>query len=321
MRQTAAPGTLPEILEQKDGFIQRHVGPTEKEVASMLKALNCSSLEELIEQTIPEHIRCEIKDLGAPAVRSETEVLDILELILKHNNKSKNFIGKGYYGTITPYVIQRSLLENPLWYTSYTPYQAEISQGRLESLVNFQTLVTEITGMEIANASLLDEGTAAAEALGMLLRLSGRKAKNLFFISNSVHKQTTEVVRTRAKYMGVQVVVGDTDSFDFSKGNLLGALVQYPDTFGSLRDYSSVSKELHDNNAYLVVAADPLNLMVSKPPSEFGADVVVGSMQRFGVPMYSGGPAAAYFATSLKNLRKTPGRIIGISKDDADQPA
>merc|ERR1719453_1045295 len=222
----------------------------------------------------------------------------MLKDILSKNVVSKNFIGQGYYGTITPGVIHRSLFENPAWYTAYTPYQAEIAQGRMESLVNFQTLVCELTGMEAANASLLDEGTAAAEAMAMIARTVNAKKKNLFFISEQCHPQTIEVVVTRAEFYGIKTVVGDHKNFDFSKENLSGALVQYPDTQGTFEDYGGIAKTIHGHGGQLVVAADPLSLCIARPPADFGADIAVGSMQRFGVPMLFGGPSAAYFACS-----------------------
>jgi len=260
-------------------------------------------------------------DLPFGAEMGEAEILGLLKTTMAKNVIAKSFIGMGYHGTKVPNVVLRNLLENPGWYTAYTPYQAEIAQGRLESLVNFQTLVCELTGMEVANASLLDEATAAAEAMSMVARAMNSKT-NQFFVCEQVHPQTLEVVQVRAEYFGFDVIVGDHAATDFSAmPRLFGALVQYPDTTGVLRDYSGMSAQLHKNKAYLIVAADPLNLVLSKPPIEFGADVVVGTMQKFGVPQWFGGPHAAYMATSVKQVRRMLGRIIGETLDRLGNPA
>jgi len=288
----------------------------------MCRIIGVRDLDDLIEQTIPAAVRRDLP-LDLPDGKlGEAGSLALIKSILAENVIAKNFIGMGYHGTIVPGTISRNLLENPGWYTAYTPYQAEISQGRLESLVNFQTLVCELTGMEVANASLLDEGSAAAEAMAMIARTVNSKVKNQFFVSEHVHPQSIEVMQTRAHYFGMELIIGDHRTTDFvNMPKLCGALVQYPDTSGKLNDFSGVASALHKNGAHLVVAADPLALVLTKPPSEFGADVVVGSMQRFGVPMWFGGPSAAYLATSKKQVRRMPGRIIGESVDRLGNPA
>eukprot|EP00923_Selenidium_pygospionis_P051944 GHVN01089957.1.p1 GENE.GHVN01089957.1~~GHVN01089957.1.p1 ORF type:complete len:925 (-),score=112.63 GHVN01089957.1:2985-5726(-) len=249
--------------------------------------------------------------------QSEASCLELLRKISRKNKKFKNYIGMGYHGTILPEVIQRNLLENPTWYTSYTPYQAEISQGRLESQLNFQTMMMELTGMELANASLLDEATAAAEAMTMIYRATDKEHRKLFFVSDKTHPQTIDVMRGRSLSLGVRLVVGDHRQVDFQRlsKQACGALVQYPDTYGFIDDFEKIASDLHENGAQLAVAADPLALAVIRPPREWGADVCIGTTQRFGVPMGFGGPAAAYLATTMSNMRKMPGRIIGVSKD------
>jgi len=288
----------------------------------MCKVIGVKDLAELMELTIPASVRRE-QPMELPDGRlGESGSLALLKEMLSKNVIAKNYIGMGYHGSHVPGPILRNLLENPGWYTAYTPYQAEISQGRLESLVNYQTLVCELTGMEVANASLLDEGTAAAEAMAMIARAVNSKAKNQFFISDSVHPQSIDCIRTRAEYFGMELVIGDHTTTDFaSMDKLCGALVQYPDTRGRFFSFDGIADALHKNGAYFVVAADPLSLVVAKPPSEFGADVVVGSMQRFGVPMWFGGPSAAYLATSKKQVRRMPGRLIGESLDRLGNPA
>mmetsp|Transcript_453 Transcript_453/g.1129 ORF Transcript_453/g.1129 Transcript_453/m.1129 type:complete len:1022 (+) Transcript_453:59-3124(+) len=310
-----------DLLQPTDTFINRHLGPSPAAVEEMCRIIGVKDLDELIQQTIPAEVRRDVPlDLPDGKI-GEAGALQLIKSILAKNVIAKNFIGMGYNGTIVPGTIGRNLLENPGWYTAYTPYQAEISQGRLESLVNYQTLVCELTGMEVANASLLDEGTAAAEAMAMIARTVS-KNKTQFFVSQDVHQQSIDVMRTRAHYFGMELVVGDHRTTDFaSMTKLCGALVQYPDTNGLLEDFSGLSGALHKNGAHLVVAADPLSLIIAKPPSEFGADVVVGSMQRFGVPMWFGGPSAAYLATSKKQVRRMPGRIIGESMDRLGNPA
>mmetsp|Transcript_34886 Transcript_34886/g.76138 ORF Transcript_34886/g.76138 Transcript_34886/m.76138 type:complete len:1017 (-) Transcript_34886:130-3180(-) len=314
---SAADPKLKELLQPVDSFAPRHLGPSKAELADMCKTIGVKDLAELIEQTIPATVRRDLPlDLPDGLNLGEAGSLELLKSILSKNVIAKNYIGMGYHGSLVPSVVARNLLENPGWYTAYTPYQAEISQGRLESIFNFQTLVCELTGMEVANASLLDEGTAAAEAMAMIARTVNSKTKNQFFVSKDVHPQSIDVLKLRAKYFGMELIIGDHKSTDFTAmPKLCGALVQYPDTNGVLQDYSGMADTLHKNGAHLVVSADPLALVAVKPPSEFGADIVVGSMQRFGVPMWFGGPSAAYMATSKKQVRRMPGRLIGESID------
>ena len=283
----------------------------------MLALLGRKNLDELIDAAVPKKIRAQ-KKLNLPAARSEFEALAELRRIASENKVFRSFIGQGYYDTITPPVIQRSVLENPGWYTQYTPYQAEISQGRLEALLNFQTMVTDLTALDIANASMLDEATAAAEAMTMSLRL--RDGRNTFFVSEACHPQTIEVVRARAEALNIEVVIGNHESFAFSE-KVFGALVQYPDTFGAIHDFSGFAEKAHAAGAMLTVATDLLALTLIKPPGEFGADIAVGSAQRFGVPLGYGGPHAAFFATRDEFKRQMPGRIVGVSKDSRGKPA
>jgi glycine dehydrogenase len=283
----------------------------------MLKSTGASSLDELIDQTIPPAIRMD-KPLDLPEGMNEYEFLKHLEKIASKNHIFKSYIGLGYYNTILPGVILRNVLENPGWYTSYTPYQAEISQGRLEALLNFQTMVSDLTAMPIANASLLDEGTAAAEAMIMLYNARPRKqakqGANLFFVSKGLFPQTIEVLKTRANPLGIELVFGNHNDFEFND-TVFGAIVQYPDKWGEVHNYGSFVQKAHENETAVAVTADILSLALLTPPGEWGADVVVGSTQRFGIPMGFGGPHAAYFATTEKYKRNIPGRIIGISKD------
>eukprot|EP00918_Siedleckia_nematoides_P038213 GHVU01083029.1.p1 GENE.GHVU01083029.1~~GHVU01083029.1.p1 ORF type:complete len:497 (+),score=96.45 GHVU01083029.1:322-1812(+) len=305
--------------DMRDSFLHRHIGPNDADTKRMLEVVGVKTIEELVDQAVPKDIR---KEEHLPLnfdPRNERYVAAIFRKMIKQNKVGKSFIGAGYYNTVLPHVIRRCLVENPSWYTAYTPYQAEISQGRLEGLMNYQTMITELTGMEIANASLLDEGTAAAEAMFMIARISGsggEPAKKSFFVSEGVHPQTIEVLRTRAAPVGIEVLVGDHKAVDFSKKtNISGVLVQYPDTYGRLYDYTSLAEQLHAAGGELAVSADLLALTVCKPPSEMKADIVVGTTQRFGQPMGFGGPHAAYLATSAKNKRRLPGRIIGESID------
>lgn len=309
------------ILAPLDLFVDRHLGPSPADVQEMCKVTGVKDVDTLMSETIPDSVRRTTALNFHEESMSEALALKHLKEVVSKNVVGTNFIGQGYYGTLTPGVIHRSLFENPAWYTAYTPYQAEIAQGRMESLVNFQTLVCEITGMEAANASLLDEGTAAAEAMAMIARTVNAKKKNMFFVSDQCHPQTIDCIQTRAEFYGINVIVGDHKNFDFSKEQLSGALVQYPDTQGTFHDYSDVAKAVHGHGAQLVVAADPLGLMIAKPPAEFGADIVVGNMQRFGVPMLFGGPSAAYFACSKKQVRRMPGRLIGKTIDSAGEMA
>ena len=285
----------------------------------MLALLGHKNLDELIDAAVPKKIRLP-KNLKLPAARSEHDALAELKRIASENKVFRSFIGQGYYNTITPPVIQRNVLENPGWYTQYTPYQAEISQGRLEALLNFQTMVTDLTALDIANASMLDEATAAAEAMMMSHRFKGSDTRNIFFVSESCHPQNIEVVRTRSTALGIEVVVGNPEHFSFSE-KVFGALVQNPDTFGTIHDYSGFAEKAHAAGAMVTVATDLLALTLIKPPGEFGADIAVGSAQRFGVPLGYGGPHAAFFATKDEFKRQMPGRIVGVSKDSRGKPA
>jgi len=306
-------------LSHTDRFEARHNGPDDADVARMLDRLGCSSVTELIDQTVPESIRLG-RSLNLPAAVSEHDLLHRARELAGTNELYRSFIGMGYHDTITPPVIQRNVLENPNWYTQYTPYQAEISQGRLEALLTFQTMVIDLTGLEIANSSLLDEATAAAEAMMMLNRVTTRRTSNVFFVSEDCHPQTIAVVRARAEPIGVEIAIGDHRTYEFGN-DVFGALVQYPATDGAVYDYSGFCESAHAAGAYVVAAADLLSLTLLVPPGEFGADVAVGSTQRFGVPLGYGGPHAAYFATREAFKRQVPGRIIGVTIDAAGDPA
>jgi glycine dehydrogenase len=300
-----------------DSFVHRHIGPSADETAKMLGELGFADLDSFIAKVVPPPIRLK-GDLRLPEGRSEPAMLAELRAIAGQNQLFRSFIGMGYSDCVTPPVIQRNVLENPGWYTQYTPYQAEISQGRLEALFNFQTLAAELTGLPIANASLLDEATAAAEA--MHLCQSAKPGRTAFFVSQSCHPQTIEVVRTRARPLGIEILVGDHQTFQFSE-KFFGALVQYPATDGTIFDYENFARQAHAAGALLAVAADLLALTLLRPPGEFGADVAVGSAQRFGVPLGYGGPHAAFFATSDACKRLIPGRLVGLSRDAQGRPA
>jgi glycine dehydrogenase len=304
-------------LTHPDQFVCRHIGPNAQEKTEMLALLGHKNLGELIDAAVPKKIRLE-KKLNLPGAKSEFDALADLKKIACENKVFRSFIGQGYYDTITPPVIQRNVLENPGWYTQYTPYQAEISQGRLEALLNFQTMASELTGLDLANASMLDEATAAAEAMTMSSRL--RDGRNVFFISENCHPQTIEVVRSRAHALKIEVVIGNHETFAFNE-NIFGALVQYPDTFGAIHDFAPFTEKAHAAGAMVTVATDLLALTLIKPPGEFGADIAVGSAQRFGVPLGYGGPHAAFFATRDEFKRQMPGRIVGVSKDSRGKPA
>jgi glycine dehydrogenase len=303
-------------LRSQEKFENRHHGKSEQELQEMLHTVGASSLDELIAQTLPAAIRLQ-KPLNLPNPKSEKDFLDGIKKLARKNAILKTYIGTGYYDTITPNVILRNILENPAWYTAYTPYQAEIAQGRLEMLLNFQTVITDLTGMEIANASLLDEATAAAEAMTMLhsLRPGAKKKADTFFVSELCHPQTIDLIYTRAKPIGINVVVGNHAIVDLTDENIYGVLVQYPATNGEVIDYTDFIAAAHEVNITVAVAADLLALTLLKAPGEMGADIVVGSSQRFGVPMGYGGPHAAYFATKDAFKRQIPGRIIGVSVD------
>ena len=312
--------TIPPLsdLEQTDDFVTRHIGPNVADIREMLKLLGVGSLDDLIDRAVPSSIRT-ATPLAIHGPQTEVAVLDRLRQIAAKNRVATSLIGMGYSGTHTPAVIQRNLLENPGWYTAYTPYQPEISQGRLEAILNFQTMVIDLTAMEIANSSLLDEATAAAEAMAMCRRLS-KSESDTFFIDADCHPQTMEVVRTRAEPLGIKVVVGDPHR------DLLGAepyavLLQYPGSSGEIRDDRSLIEGLATQGVMVVVAADILALTLLTPPGEMGADIVVGSSQRFGVPLMFGGPHAGYIATRDEFKRAVPGRLVGVSKDSADRMA
>jgi glycine dehydrogenase len=306
-----------------DQFVTRHNGPSTNDVQAMLKKINAPSLDALIDQTVPAAIRLK-KPLNLPAGMSEHAFLNHLRDIAAKNKLFKSYIGLGYYDTVVPPVIQRNVLENPGWYTAYTPYQAEIAQGRLEALLNFQTVIMDLTGMEIANASLLDEATAAAEAMTMLHGLRSRDdvaaGKNSFFVSNECFPQTIELLKTRAKPLGIDLVIGDFKTLTLND-KLYGALLQYPTADGTVHDYADFVARAKANGMTIAVAADILSLVLLTPPGEWGADVVLGSTQRFGVPMGYGGPHAAFFACRDAHKRSMPGRIIGVSIDADGNPA
>jgi len=304
-------------LEQHDAFIARHVGPDEAEIAEMLKVVGQPSLEALVDAIVPASIKL-TEPLALPAPLSEEEALVKIRAIAAKNRVFRSFIGQGYYGTHTPAVILRNILENPAWYTAYTPYQAEISQGRMEALINFQTMVADLTAMQIANASLLDEATAAAEAMTLAKR-SCKSRSNLFFVSADCHPQTIEVVKTRAEPLGIQVEVGDDAAAE--RADAFGVLLQYPCSTGDVRDYAKIVQAVHARGGLVAVAADLLALTLLKPPGEWGADIVVGSSQRFGVPFGFGGPHAAFLACRDAFKRQMPGRLIGVSVDAQGQPA
>ena len=296
-----------------DSFAARHIGPSDDEVKEMLGTLGYASLDELIDATVPAAIRMR-GGLDLPPAQSEFEALGELRDLARKNRLTRSFLGLGFYETITPPPIQRNILENPGWYTAYTPYQAEIAQGRLEALLNFQTVVIDLTGLEIANASLLDEATAAAEAMTLAYAARGKTGKSTFFVSELCHPQTIDVVRTRAHVRGIDVVVGDHRSAKLGN-EVFGALVQYPATDGAIHDYRDLVRRSHASEALVVVAADLLALTLLTPPGEWGADIAVGNTQRFGVPLGYGGPHAAYLSTRDEFKRQLPGRIIGVSRD------
>ncbi len=306
-----------------DYFQRRHIGTNEDVLPHMLKEIGVESLDELIDKTIPSQIRMD-RDLDVPDALTEKDYLDHLQKIADKNTIFKNFIGQGYYGTITPSVILRNIFQNPGWYTQYTPYQAEISQGRLEALLNFQTVVADLTGLEIANASLLDEGTAAAEAMAMFQSLRNKKRKNnpatKFFVDDAVFEATVDILETRALPIGIEIVRGSYKEIDIND-DFIAALLQYPNSEGSVEDYTGFAAQCKEQGIYITVAADLLSLALLKPPGEWGADAVVGTTQRFGVPMGYGGPHAAYFATHEDFKRQIPGRIIGLSQDSQGDTA
>ncbi|HPS98419.1 MAG TPA: glycine dehydrogenase (aminomethyl-transferring), partial [Bacteroidales bacterium] len=300
-----------------DRFVNRHVGPRESDAAVMCKAIGVDSPEQLIEQTVPASIRLD-RPLNLPPAMSEFEYLAHIRDLGKRNRQFRSFIGQGYYGVAVPPVIIRNVLENPAWYTSYTPYQAEISQGRLEALLNFQTMVAGLTAMEIANASLLDEATAAAEAMIMMFNARSRdKVKtgaDLFLVDNSVFRQTRDVLITRAAPLGIDIQFVDYKLIE-ADPRMFGVIVQYPAACGEVRDYRELVEKVHGAGALVGVGADLMSLTLLAPPGEWGADIVFGSNQRFGLPMSYGGPHAGFFATRDEMKRNMPGRLIGVSVD------
>jgi len=301
----------------REQFESRHIGPNEQDLNHMLKTVGEKSLDDLIKKTIPEQIRLN-KSLDLPIPVSEYKYLQDIREMAGKNKVFKSFIGLGYYNCITPAVIQRNIFENPGWYTQYTPYQAEISQGRLEALLNFQTMISDLTGLEIANASLLDEGTAAAEAMTMMHRVRSRdlvkRDANVFLVSDNCFSQTIDILKTRAEPMGIKLKIGEIEALEIDD-NMFGALVQYPDCIGNISNYKQLIDKIHTSGGLVAMAADLLSLTLLTPPGEMGADVAVGSSQRFGVPIGYGGPHAAYFATKEDFKRQVPGRIIGVSVD------
>ncbi|MEP7070965.1 MAG: aminomethyl-transferring glycine dehydrogenase [Verrucomicrobiota bacterium] len=315
-------------------FVERHIGPSEAETAQMLAEIGFENLDALIDGAVPRDIRLD-RSLALPAAATETEALHELRALAGKNQVRRSFIGAGYADTITPAVIQRNILENPGWYTAYTPYQAEIAQGRLEALLNFQTMVTDLTGLDVANASLLDEATAAAEAMALAHAAAGRGARRRFFVADNCHPQTIEIVRTRAQPLGIEVVSGDLATIDFrdetgstadgakpaDHSSYFGALVQYPASDGAVVDYSQFVSEAHAAGVIVIFAADILALTILAPPGEIGADVAIGTTQRFGVPLGFGGPHAGFMAVRDQFKRFLPGRLVGVSHDAEGRPA
>ncbi len=304
--------TQTQTNQKLGNFTQRHIGPNPDDIQQMLDTLGISNLDDLIDKTVPQAIRFQ-QELKLPPAQSEYAALAKLKQIAAKNQVYRSFIGTGYYDCITPAVIQRNILENPGWYTAYTPYQPEIAQGRLEALLNFQTMIIDLTGLEIANASLLDEATAAAEAMSMSYGICKNKSHN-YFVSSECHPQTIDVLQTRAKPLGINIIIADHQTFDFSE-TIFGAVLQYPATDGTIYDYRNFIEKSHAQGALVTIAADPLSLTLLTPPGELGADIAVGSTQRFGIPLGFGGPHAAYFATKEEYKRLVPGRIVGVSKD------
>lgn len=304
-----------------NSFAYRHIGPRKEEVKQMLETIGLPSIDSLIDETVPDSIRMQ-EPMDLPDPMKEHEFLEHIRQLSEKNKLFKSYIGQGYYGTILPGPIQRNILENPGWYTAYTPYQAEIAQGRLEALLNYQTLVLELTGMELANASLLDEATAAAEAMSMFFGAvpRNRPEANKFFASRFAHPQTLDVLRTRTEPIGVELVIGDPDEIHFDS-SFFGCLVQYPDTLGRVKDFSGFVSKAKENGVQVAVACDLLALVLLTPPSQWGADCVIGTSQRFGIPLGYGGPHSAYFATKESYKRLVPGRIIGVTQDLDKNPA
>ncbi|HEX6225905.1 MAG TPA: glycine dehydrogenase (aminomethyl-transferring), partial [Chryseolinea sp.] len=302
-------------------FENRHIGPDSHQIDAMLKVIKAQSVDDLINETVPTGIRLK-KPLNLPRAKSEFEFLQDFKQIASRNRVYKTYVGSGYYNTITPGVILRNILENPGWYTAYTPYQAEIAQGRLEALINYQTMVIDLTGMQIANASLLDEATAAAEAMHLFLASRKGTKKNAvkFFVDQNAFPQTIDVLKNRATPLGVELVVGDLDGLDLNDEALFAIYLQNPNNNGAVKDYAPLIQSAHEKEVLVAMGADLMSLLLLKTPGEMGADVVVGSSQRFGVPMGFGGPHAAFFATREEFKRQIPGRIIGASMDASGNP-
>ncbi len=316
------------MFEPLDTFVRRHIGSNDAEIGEMLQALGLGSIDALVQETVPASIRAArslaIDASGENRAPGEQEMLDRLQSLAARNRRSRSYLGLGYHASRMPGVIQRNILENPGWYTQYTPYQAEIAQGRLEALLNFQTMIADLTALPVSNASLLDEATAAAEAMHMCAAIHPHLEKiehPVFFVDNGCHPQTIAVVQTRAQAVGIEIVTGDPFRCDFAGGRVFGVLVQYPTTEGKVLDYAPLAALAHAGGALLVVAADLLSLALLRAPGEFGADIAVGSTQRFGLPMGYGGPHAAFMAVRDEFKRQMPGRLIGVSKDNAGNPA
>jgi glycine dehydrogenase len=305
-------------LQQSDRFSERHIGPDSDSIQAMLQELKLESLNALIEKIVPESIRRR-DDMDIAPGLTEAQSLDMLKAMASNNKILKSCIGQGYYNTFTPPTIQRNILENPAWYTAYTPYQAEISQGRMEAILNFQTMVADLTGLELANASLLDEATACAEAMALCHRMSKSKSE-VFFVASDCHPQNIEVVKTRAEAMGIEIVIGDPLT-ELQGLDYFGVLLQYPSTTGEIVNYASLCEQAHEQKALVAMATDLLSLTLLTPPGEFGADVAIGNSQRFGVPLGYGGPHAAFMATRDAFKRSMPGRLIGLSIDSHGNPA
>ena len=302
-------------IDFQEKFEHRHIAPNEQDTAKMLQTIGVNTVDELIDQTVPPQIRLKAP-LNLPAAKSEFDYLNDLKVTASKNKVFKSYIGQGYYDVIVPGVIQRNILENPGWYTQYTPYQAEIAQGRLQALLNFQTMVIDLTGMEIANASLLDEGTAAAEAMFMQYSMRKNQQANVFFVSEELFPQTIDILKTRSAPYGIELQIGNHENVELTD-NMFGAIVQYPAGSGAVYNYSDLAKRGHEKGIKLTVVADIMSLTLLTPPGEWGADIVVGSTQRFGIPMGFGGPHAAFFATKEEYKRSMPGRIIGVTIDNA----
>ena len=310
-----------EALKPSDTFARRHNSASPEEQTKMAELCGHTSLDSLIDATVPKSIRLEkMKFSKFDEGLTESQMIEHMKKLASMNKVYKSFIGMGYYNTSVPPVILRNIMENPGWYTQYTPYQAEIAQGRLESLLNYQTMISDLTGLPMSNASLLDEGTAAAEAMAMCNNIQKGKKKT-FIIASNCHPQTIDVCKTRADGFDLKVVVSDLKDFDYKSGDVCGVLVQYPGTEGEVLDYGEFIKNAHAKGVKVVMASDLLALTMLKPPGEFGVDIVVGSAQRFGVPMGYGGPHAAFLATSQEYKRMMPGRIIGVSVDSSGKPA